>query len=314
MGALMGAPSARGLFHRAILQSAAGNDILGRDKADQVAERFVDQLGKERCTPGGMAEIPAGEILRAQGLVNREFMNARDLMVMMPCMDGKLVTESPLEAIRGGSLAKVELMIGTTLDEWKLFTPLEARLVGSSESRLVTRFAELLPEVAAKSPSPEQAAQFYREAVRERGGRTTPFEVWSAFQSMRVFHRPSTELADAHVGAGGRAHSYLFAWKPAAFSQSLGACHAMDLPFVFGRTSDPLTRALTGFASSASRLSSRMQAAWAGFCRGGNPCHDGLPEWDLYDSATRPTMVFDRECTLADGPLAAERELIDAWS
>ena len=314
VGALLGAPSARGLFHRAILQSAAGRHVLGRDEADRVADRFLHELGKRKCTPSELAEVPVAEILRAQGLVNREFMNARDLMVMMPCIDGELVTESPLEAIKGGAASEIELMIGTTLDEWKLFTPVDTGLLGSSESRLVARFADLLPEIAENSPSPEQAALSYREAVRERGGRTTPFEVWSAFQSMRVFHRPSVELADAQVRAGGRAHSYLFAWKPAAFSQTLGACHAMDLPFVFGRTSDPLTRALTGFAFSARRLSSRMQAAWAGFSHGGSPCHDELPEWDSYDSATRPTMVFDRECTLADSPLAAERKLIDAWS
>ena len=166
-------------------------------------------------------------ILEAQGKVNRELTNLRDLMVMTPCVDGELITEFPLEAIRSGSVSKVDMMVGTTLDEWKLFTPADFSLTFSGESRLAERFARLLPEVAENYPHPEVAARSYREAVRERGGRTSPVEVWSAFQSMRVFHRPAADLAESHAAAGGRVHSYLFSWRPAAFSRSLGACHAM---------------------------------------------------------------------------------------
>jgi para-nitrobenzyl esterase len=56
-----------------------------------------------------------------------------------------------------------------------------------------------------------------------------------------------------------------------------------------------------------------MQDAWIAFARRGEPGHLGLPEWDAYDSSARATMVFDRECTLADNPLDAERRLLDAW-
>jgi para-nitrobenzyl esterase len=313
VGALLGAASARGLFCRGILQSGAGRNVIGREMADRAAELFVRTLGKPRCTPQTLGEIPVAQILRAQSVVNRELMNPRDLMVMAPCLDGELITELPTDAVENGSVAHIDMMIGTTLDEWKLFAPIDSPLARSGESGLISRFADLLPELTSNSPPPEEAARLYREAVRKRGGRTTPFEVWSAFQSMRVFHRPALELADCHERAGGSVHSYLFSWKPAAFSQTLGACHAMELPFVFGLTSHPLTRAFTSFAGSARRLSGRMQDAWIAFARRGEPGHLGLPEWDAYDSSARATMVFDRECTLADNPLDAERRLLDAW-
>jgi para-nitrobenzyl esterase len=88
----------------------------------------------------------------------------------------------------------------------------------------------------------------------------------------------------------------------------------MDLPFVFGLTSRPSTRIFSGLTNTARRLSTRMQHAWIRFARFGNPGHERLPEWDAYDSETQATMVFDRECTLADGPLHGERRLIRAWS
>ena len=314
VGALLGAPSAQGLFRRAILQSGAGRHVLGREAAGLAAERFLDALGNPECSPESLGQISTSAILRAQGAVNREMMNPRDLMVMMPCVDGDLITESPLETIRQGSASQVDILIGTTLDEWKLFIPMDAARLRSSESRLVERFADLLPQVVSNPPAPEEAVRAYREAVRERGAPTTPFEVWSAFQSMRVFHQPASELADCHADAGGRAHAYLFSWKPAVFSQALGACHAMELPFVFGLTRHPLTRAFAGFSASSRRLSSRMLDAWTSFARDGTPGHAGLPEWDAYESQARATMIFDRECTLADSPLCTERSLINAWN
>ena len=174
VGALLGAPSARGLFHRAILQSGAGRHVLDRDRADEAAELFLDQLGNPRCTPKSLGALSAAQILRAQGAVNSKLMNARDLMVMMPCVDGDLITEAPLDAIRKGRASDIDIMIGTTLDEWKLFSPLDAALLRSSESRLVSRFAELLPQIATDPPDPEFAVRAYREALLKRGSETTP--------------------------------------------------------------------------------------------------------------------------------------------
>ncbi len=314
IAALLGAPSARRLFQRAILQSGAAHHVLDRDRADDVAERFLEALGNPKQTRQSLSEIPIGKILRAQGSVNRELMNLADLMVMLPCVDGELITEQPLDAVEKGSTRGIDLLIGTTLDEWKLFSSLEAAVSRFDEDGLVRRFAELLPDVSSSAPSAEEAARDYREAVRMRGGRTTPFEVWTSFQSTRVFHHPASELANRHAAAGGSVYSYLFSWHPSGLANSVGSCHAMDLPFIFGLANHPTTRVLSGLTNAARRLSTRMQNAWIRFARSGNPAHERLPEWDTYDSDTRATMVFDRECTIVDGPLDGERNLVASWS
>lgn len=313
IAALLGAPRARALFQRAILQSGAARNVLSRERADEVADRFLWELRDVERTPEALGAVPVERILKVQGSVNRDLMNLVNLMVMLPCVDGSLITEQPLEAVRRGATADISMMIGTTLEEWKLFTPLEAALTRLGEGQLVARFAELLPQVTTRAPDPELAARHYREAVRVRGGRTTPVEVWSSFQSTRVFHHPAIELADLQAAGRRDVYSYLFTWSPPALGRTLGSCHAMELPFVFGLTSHPATRPFTGFASAARKLSNRMQYAWIGFARGGNPGHERLPDWDPYEPGSRATMIFDRECSIADGPLDAECRLIDAW-
>jgi para-nitrobenzyl esterase len=313
IGALLGAPSARKLFHRAICQSGAVHHVISARRANEVSEFFLRELGDPPRKPKDMGKIPIDALLKAQGAINRQMMNAVDLMALLPCVDGDLIPEQPIDAVRRGDLANIQLLIGTTLEEWKLFAAIESGLPSLSEDELISRFDDMLEQTSTRAPEPIVAAKQYREAVRARGGRTTPYEVWSAYQSTRVFHHPASELADLQAANGADVYSYLFKWRPPALGRTLGACHAMDLPFVFGLTSHPVARPFTGFAAAANRLSTRMQQAWLRFARSGDPGHAQLPEWDAYEPSARSTMVFDRECTIADDPLDGERQLVADW-
>jgi para-nitrobenzyl esterase len=314
IGALLGAPRARRLFHRAIFQSGAAHNVLSEEQADEVAEVFLGELGGPPRSPEALARIPAERLLKAQGATNRRLASLERLMVFLPVVDGDLIPESPLEAVRSGAIADLPMLVGTTLDEWKLFSPLDSGIPSMGERGLVQRFKEVLPRVAPRAPRPAIAVRKYREAVRERGGNTAAFEVWSAFQSARIFHYPASILAEEQNGAGGVAYSYLFTWHPPALRRTLGACHALDIPFIFGLTNNPIARPLTGLVSSAARLSRRMQHAWINFARSGCPGHQSLPEWKPYDADLRATMVFGRQCQLADAPLEGERKLWERWT
>ena len=313
IGALLGAPRARKLFHRAICQSGAAHNVLTQRQADGIAEIFLGELGGPPRSIDALARIPVERILKAQGATNRRLASLERLMVFLPVVDGDLIPETPIEAVRNGGAADIPLLVGTNLDEWKLFTPLDSGVPTLAEEALIDRFQDLLPLVASHAPSPEAAAFQYREAVRARGGQTTPFEVWSAFQSARIFHHPAWLLSESQSNARGAAYSYLFTWRPPALRRTLGACHALDIPFIFGLTNHPIARPFTGLAASASRLSRRMQHAWINFARSGDPGHESIPAWERYDADTRATMVFGRDCYLADAPLEAERALWERW-
>jgi para-nitrobenzyl esterase len=181
------------------------------------------------------------------------------------------------------------------------------------EHYLRSRFMSVLDAVGARVASASHALDEYRAAVVARGGGTSAYSVWNAFQSARVFHVPSAELAERHSAAGGTAFAYLFKWRPRSLRRAVGACHALDVPFVFGLDNHTLTKVVGSLSGSAPQLSKRMQDAWIAFIRGGAPDSDMLPEWEPYCGEHRATMLLGRQCYVADSPLDRERELITQW-
>jgi para-nitrobenzyl esterase len=127
-------------------------------------------------------------------------------------------------------------------------------------------------------------------------------------------HLPATRLAEAHTAAGGSAHAYLFTWRPPGVLGAMGACHGLEIPFVFGSTAHPFALPFTGITGAATRLSHKMQHAWLRFARHGAPALDRLPPWPVYDVPRRGTMIFGRNCELTDAPLEGERSLLSSWT
>jgi len=313
IGALLGAPRARALFHKAICMSGAADHVIETDTAQEVAQAFLDELGENATTHEALGRIPIGEILRAQASVMTKLSNMKQMMVFLPTVDGDVIPEQPTVAVRNGSTADIPLMIGTTLDEWRLFRLIDPGPRGLNESQLIERLAEALQSFSA-APSVNDALRQLRATLGQRINASSANEVWSAFQTARVMHFPATRLADAQSAGGGVAHSYLFSWSPPALRRALGACHGLDIPFVFGAVTNPLVLSLAGFSPAAVRLSRKMQRAWTGFARSGLPGHSQLPPWPYYEPHKRETMVFGRRCELTNAPLEAERRLLARWS
>jgi len=310
VASLMAAPKARGLFHRAIAQSGAASHCLDRDEAAEVASVFVQELGGPPADPQAFARLPVGRILDAQHRTLGRLADQRRIIVWGPTVDDDLIPDQALEQVRAGSSAHLPLLVGTTLDEWRLFRLLDRSLL--TERELLSRVGDILAHHPA-APSAEEAVDAYRGALRERGARTTSREVWNAFQTARVFHDPAERLARAHRHAGGETYRYLFTWRSPTMRDSLGACHALELPFLWGATRHPMARPFIGFDTSAHQLGETMQDAWIAFARDGTPSADLLPRWAAYNGKTRPAMVLGRDCHLDPEPLQAEHRLWDRW-
>lgn len=312
--ALCASPQARKTFRRAILQSAAGRSVIDRDEGMNVARIFLAELGLKPETAHQLRDVDAARLLKAQASAYRRTFSPLRLMSFMPVVDGSIVSEAPLAAIQRGALADKELLIGTTREEWKLFSLVDGSAVGMREASLIARIGALANPRELALPDAEVASRCFRDAVASDGLATEASEVWNAFQSARVFHHPAAQLAEAQARSGGRAFAYLFAWRPPAVGGLIGACHALELPFVFGWTQTPLVRSLTGVSTSARRLSLSMQHAWGSFARVGDPSHEGLPSWPGYEPILRSTMSFGRDARVVDAPLEAERRLFESWS
>ena len=313
IAALLGSPRARALFHKAICMSGGADQVLEREEAARVANAFLRALGGPPQNPEAMGRIPMSEILRAQGRVMNEASDLRRMMVFVPMVDGDVITQQPLDAIRDGATRDMPLLIGSTLDEWRLFRLIDPGPRGMDEAGLVRRFDEAHAAFPGAPESPHALVD-WRNAVAPRLDASDPTQVWSAFQSARMFHYPSAALADAQVEGGGAAHHYLFTWRPRTLRRTIGACHGLDIPFVFGSVSHPLVMSLAGFNPAVIGLSRRMQRAWASFASTGIPGHRRIPPWSDYTREQRHTMVFGWRTQLAHKPLEAERQLLETWS
>ena len=95
-----------------------------------------------------------------------------------------------------------------------------------------------------------------------------------------------------------------------ALKGRFGACHALDLPFVFGTFAKPMWDEFVGKGPEVKILSEKIMDAWIAFARTGNPNHEGLPEWPRYDKETRATMELGKDCKVINAHFEKERA---AW-
>jgi para-nitrobenzyl esterase len=172
------------------------------------------------------------------------------------------------------------------------------------EAALLRRCERLVPGHA------ERAVETYRGARQGRGAEVTPPALWFAIDSDRAFRYPAMRLAELHRTHQPDTYAYLFTWPSPFMNGALGACHALELPFVFGTLSDPMLMNLTGTGAAAHRLAERIQEAWISFARSGQPSAD----WPAYDPAQRATMLINDEWEVAHAPLEAERRFWETVS
>ena len=230
-----------------------------------------------------LRDVPVDDLLAAQGelaRVERRF--ADPVTPFRPLLDGRVVSTSPVAAVRAGAAASVDVLIGTTREEMAAFYSVDDRIKQADELALRGEFERLFGARGAD----------YRSEYRRTRLDRRPAAVLGDLYSDRLFRMPSLELAEAQAAHGRPAYVFQFDWQsPAGFE----ACHCLELPFVFDnlahRSDAPM---LAGADHSASaQLARVIQRAWAAFALHGNPEHDELPPWRPYDLARRTTMRFD---------------------
>ena len=308
---LLGVPRARGLFRRAILQSGAANFTLSRDRADDVATAFLQALDLPRSEAKRLLDVPPARLLAAQEKVAAARTGGGRLALpFAPVVDGAVLPRHPLAAVADGEVRDVAVLIGTTLEEIKLFSIMDGKARTLDEEALLRRCERVMPVAdGERAATARRAVDVYRRAREGRGERSTPPALWCAIESDRVFRYPAMRLAELQRAHQPRVHAYLFTWRSPLLDGALGACHALDLPFVFGTLVDPRLVMFAGSGPEADALSTRMQDAWLAFARHGTPGAD----WPAYDTARRATMMFGTECGVADAPYEPERAFWSFW-
>jgi len=295
---LLTMPAANGLFRRAIVQSGAPlttSMAVGEDLAEQlVAAARVKTVDDLRT-------IPVDDLLTAQAKVEA---GGRQ-RTYVPVVDGVVLPDLPTRALASGCAAGIPTLIGSNRDEWKLWAPADPRSRDLDEAGLQRRLARVLPEGAVDAVIDAVAA-----ARAARGEPTAPNELYFAIESERTFRVHGVRLADAQA-AHAPTFVYLFDWGSPAMRGWLGACHGLEIAFVFGTQGKGELAAFTGSGPEADALAEVMMDAWLAFARTGDPSTPARP-WPRHDPATRPTMVLGRDSRVEQAPRDEERAAVDA--
>jgi len=303
VGTLLAMPGARGLFHRAILQSGAANHVNSLEHAEKVAAIFLDILDIKPTDVNKLRLLTEQQVINAQAEIMARAIDPKSAigaLPLRPVVDGNVLPELPIHAITGGSADNVPVLIGTNLDEWNIFTLLDKNLANLDEAGLLRRCQYLIPGGDVTG-----LIEAYRQACSQRNLPVTPAELFIAIQSDRVFRMPAIKLAEAHYRRQQPTYMYLFDWVSPIMNGFLGSCHALEIGFVFGTLDDNFT----GSGEEAQALSRKIQDAWARFARHGSTSCESIGDWKLYGER-RETMVLGKECTLVEAPYDEERR---AW-
>ena len=297
IGMLLAIPAARGLFHRANLES--GGPALGppsRADATALAREVVRELGASPDAspdaPGDLlADVPLDRLLAVQERIGA----ARGLGAFSPYIDGVTVPRLPIELIREGAAAGIPILLGTNRDEWNLFEVFFGEVT-------VEPFHAIVRD--ALGPLTDRLLDVYRDHYRDRSVQ----RAWVDLVGELVFRIPAIRLAEAQSAHGAPVYMYRFDWRSPAFGGRLGAGHALELPFVWNRLDLPMAPILLGIDLTALQpLASAMHHTWAQFIRTGDPNGAGLPHWPRYDAERRQTLLIDRESHVVDDPAALAR-------
>ena len=293
IAALLVMPAAAGLFCRAIAQSVPGTFFAPALAAD-ITAAIAARAGLPATAPAFAAADPArltaaADAVRPGDHAGRWGPVACTPTPFSPVVDGEVLPAAPWRPLATGTARDIDLITGHTRDEYRLFMHLFGLRGKVTDEMAGDALAALAPSASA-----------YRAAYPG----ADPETLFELVHSDWLFRMPTLHLAQAHAAAGGRTFLYEFC-HPAAVSD-LGACHAIDVPLVFG-SFESLGQMLFGPEppAGAVALGQAMREQWAAFAA------DGDPGWSAYAPGRRLTRIFDDPADVAGYPEEASLHLWD---
>ena len=292
--ALLAMPSAKGLFHRAIVES--GSLLTGQtvENSEKLADMLLAKLGLDASSVDKLQSVPVDQLEAAAVAVTAhpnpgsgriDFRHIGALLGWAPVVDGRVLPRQPYDPDAPAQSAGIPLLVGTTLNEFVAATN-HPEFMEMTDEVLKNRVRSVFPDNADKVIA----------AAREVYPNANPFQLWSviAVSSVRGSALHQARLKAAQGGAP--AYCYQFAWQTPVLNGRPMAFHCSEIAFVFDNTDR--CENMTGGGPAARALAAKVSDAWIQFARTGDPNHPGLPHWTPLTAATNATMVFDNESEL----------------
>jgi para-nitrobenzyl esterase len=297
---LLSMPRAKGLFHRAIIQSGAAVRLRTKDRAKALTECVLQHLG---ATAKTIQSVLVADLLAAVEPATKALGPSPtplfDRYPFGPVVDGDILPAHPFDPVASEICADVPVIIGDMKTETANFLA----VVNKVWDRSLTDSEMQARVQAIAGPHTGRVLDLYGQLYST----LNPAERLIAITTDCNFRIRSLVLAQRRA-ALKRAPiwMYSFDWETPVLGGKLKAPHAMDVPFVFNTLN--LTNA-TGGSAEAQTLADTTSRLWATFARTGKPSHLAIPAWPAYDAGKRATLMLDRHCRIENDPRGQERRL-----
>ena len=297
---LLATPCAKGLFHKAIVQSGSMLRTMESKYSRKIGIATVRNLGLDASNIDKISEVPYGELLAAgeKAIAQVKAEADRDgvasfIFGWAPTVDGAVLPSQPFDPQAPAISADIPMIIGTTRHEFSMTTYVPAlRNAGREEviGILKGRYGE----------GTERFLELFAKAYPG----SKPADMLDA----DFVFRPSAIEQALRKSLQGAApvYMYMFNWESPVLDGILRSTHCMEIPFVFNNADRHAS--MTGGGTQAMELASKMSHCWAEFARCGKPSAEGLPEWEPFEAEKRAVMFFDNTCKMS---YSHDKELMD---
>lgn len=298
---LMSAPAAKGLFHKAIVQSGSYlmNGITPKEIAQRVSAALLEELGLQPTQVDSLQRVPYDKLLAAGKKAQQKVSTALRAEGRAasnggwgPVLDGDFLPYQPASAEAMQLSADVPLLVGTTKNEFTAFAP------GGTDLTMEAVKENLRKKYGDKTDA------YMAAVVKAYPNTSKPFQ----YTDIDFAFRPGAVKQANEKAALGKApvYMYLFNWQSPVNDGRYKSMHCMELPFVFNNIHR--CEEMTGGGKQAYTLADQMSSAWLQFARTGNPNHKSIPNWPAYTQAGGATMYFDVKNEVRSHP---DKELLE---
>lgn len=295
VGTLLGMPSAKGLFHRAVIESGPTIRLVEREQAIRVAEMLMAKLSVPKSQVRDLQKIPVDRIMSAYFAVVKD-MAGQDQMTQgfSPTVDGNAVPAHPFHPAASAISADVPLMLGSTRTEMTL---------QSDESAFSLDEAGMRSRV--KGLAGDHAGELI-ETYRKANPNASPSDLFFLIASDYRYGAPIMKIAERRAALGrGPVHLYYFTWETPVQGGRLKSPHTIEIPFVFDNVQ--ISRGLTGGGADAMALADKVSDTWIAFARTGDPNTSKMPNWPAFNPTERPTLVINNQSKVVRDPIHDQR-------
>lgn len=291
--ALMGMPAARGLFHKATVQSCSGGlRLMPRDQALRLTGTLAQQLGLPRADAASFQGVPMEALAAASRRMGDPF---------RPVLDGRTFTAHPFDGTPTPLSAHIPVLIGNAANEATQFLAPDPRNRDIDLPTMLVRLGRFWKTDATQT---RDIVETYRRALPG----ASLFHVFAQLATDSIHRRNTMEIARLKATQPAPVHAYVFDWKTPVFGGILLSPHTCEVPFIFGTTRQ--AAGIVGTGPELAGLTRAISSAWAAFARTGDPSVGALANWPAYTPQGREVMVLDVASHVARDPGGALRSAL----